>query len=249
MRTRRVLAAAAAAAVLASCGGPSTEKPSTQTVTSTITPESLSSETAPSPSPPPSPRAGAAAPPPAQGSAVADVIDWIQAGAPVDPNGYRTVRDPRDTSPRSTDIGPGVAFQSPTKKISCVGGLAEGGDKSGAPPLSCLVGLQNPPPRPEEPGQWIGGWVDYSGNAASVGSFHGDPGVFRDGDGAELAYGRHLRFRGGLDEYDCRMDQSGLWCADKAKGSAVLINDQGVTPYGCLRQIPHRHGEGFSYIC
>ena len=83
-------------------------------------------------------------------------------------------------------------------------------------------------------GNWVGGWAYYTGDSANLGSFHGDPGEFTYGYGAELPYGQKISFGKGSDRYVCRMEQNGLTCVNSAKGSAVLLNDQGVTPYGML---------------
>lgn len=255
MRPRHMLVASVAMA-LAACGGPSTEQSQTETLTSTITSEPILSTPSASPSKSGAPTASGApsAAPPGKDSAVAEVIAWIEAGQAAQLSTYQTATGSYATdtaAPTTTttqNLGDDVAFRSPSKKLSCFG-LASKSTTYSPGGLHCLANLENPPPRPKEMGQWIGGWVSYDGATASVGSFHGDPGPFLVGDGPELPYGQKVSFGQGSEQTVCRMDQTGLWCANKTKGSAVLLNDQGVTPYGCLEQIPHKEGEGFSYTC
>ncbi|EFV13081.1 hypothetical protein [Segniliparus rugosus] len=255
MRLRHTLVAAVAMA-LVGCGGPSTEQSQTQTVTSTITSESTFSAPSASPSKSGAPTASGApsATPPGKGSGFAEIAAWIEAGQAARLSAYQTatgsyatdVAGPTTTTTQS--LGDDVAFRSPSKKMSCFG-LTSQSTVYSPGGLHCLASLENPPPRPKEMGQWIGGWVEYSGGSASIGSFHGDPGPFTAGDGPELPYGQKISFGQGDERITCRMDQTGLWCANKAKGSAILLNDQGATPYGCLKQIPHKEGEGLSYTC
>ncbi|MGL6236206.1 MAG: hypothetical protein ACRC20_12775 [Segniliparus sp.] len=252
MRAHRI-AAVLAATALAGCGGPSDEQPQTLTVTSVITPESAPSASS-SPSSAPSAGEAPTGKAPGKDSAFGDVVAWIEAGQAADPGPYQAATGPDAAGTAATattttqNLGGDVAFRSPSKKLRCFG-LAANSTAYSPAGLHCLANLANPPPRPKEVGHWVGGWVSYDRTTASVGSFHGDPGPFLAGDGPELPYGQKISFGQGGEQTVCRMDQTGLWCADKAKGAAILVNDQGVVPYGCLKQIPPKEGEGFSYTC
>lgn len=255
MRVHRFLAVLAAA-VLAGCGGPSTEPPKAETVTSTITDESAS-RPSPSPSHSAEPGTSTAAPgaTPGKTSGIGDVVAWIEAGQPAPAGAYQNVTGPDGLGTATTTtttttriLGGGAAFRSPSKGLSCFG-LPPGSDVY-APGLTCLAKLANPPARPSDTsGQWIGGWVEYTGNAGHIGSVHGDPGPFLAGDGPILPYGQKISFGQDGQQTVCRMDQTGLWCADTAHGSAILLNDQGIAPYGCLKAVSRRGGEGLSYAC
>ena len=99
---------------------------------------------------------------PGPGTAIGDVIAWVEAGAPADPARYHSAT--RDGA--TTDLGEDVAFVTPSGKTNC---MTDTKYSNGA--LACLVDLKNPPPRPEDAyGEWKGGWIDYDGTSVRVGS-------------------------------------------------------------------------------
>lgn len=167
---------------------------------------------------------------------MADVIAWIEAGKTVDSAQYHVAM--RDGT--STELGEDVAFITPSGKTNC---MTDSKYSAGA--LACLVDLVDPPPRPEDAyGEWKGGWVDFDGKSVAVGSVHGDPGRFTAGTGPELPYGAAL----GFGDYQCRVDPAGLFCANRAHGTAVRYSDEGIEPFGCLKPVtaPPQIGEMFS---
>jgi hypothetical protein len=165
------------------------------------------------------------------------VIAWIAAGEPVDIATYHTAT--RDGT--ETQLGDDVAFITPSGKTTCMTDSKYGG---GA--LACLVKLVNPPPRPAAVEmEWVGGWVDFDGQSLSVGSVHGDPGRFVNGDGPQLPYGKSLKF----SDYQCRSDQVGLYCADLAHQSAARFNDAGIEPFGCLKRVTPPEDIGLKFSC
>ncbi|CAN5706739.1 hypothetical protein BH09ACT7_BH09ACT7_29180 [soil metagenome] len=102
--------------------------------------------------------------------------------------------------------------------------------------LACLAELTDGPARPANTGpdgQWIPGWINYPGDILTVGGVHGDPGQFSLGRGPDLPYGQRLKF----GDYQCRVDEVGLFCVNYAHQSAARINDGGVVPFGCLREM------------
>lgn len=118
--------------------------------------------------------------------------------------------------------------------------------KHGAPALACLVELTNPPPRPPDTyGQWKGGWVDFDGTTVQVGSAHGDPGRFSNGQGPELPIDKALSF----GDYRCRTDAATLVCVDYAHHSAVRLEASGVDAYGCARQVTPPAAIGIQFVC
>lgn len=154
---------------------------------------------------------------------MADVVAWVEAGAPADPNQYHSATRDGNT----TDLGEDVAFVTPSGKTNC---MTDSKYSDGA--LACLVDLKNPPPRPEDAyGEWKGGWIDYDGKLVMVGRVMGDPGRFTAGTGPELPYGQSLAF----GDYRCRSDQAGLFCVNYAFQSAAQFSDAGVQPFGCLK--------------
>ncbi len=167
---------------------------------------------------------------------MADVIAWIEAGDTVDAAEYHVAT--RDGT--TTDLGEDIAFITPSGKTNC---MTDSRDSDGA--LACLVDLADPPPRPEDAyGEWKGGWVDFDGTSVAVGSVHGDPGRFTAGTGPELPYGGAL----GFGDYQCRVDEVGLFCANRAHNTAVRYSDAGIEPFGCLQPAtaPPQIGEMFS---
>jgi len=178
----------------------------------------------------------APAQPPAPGAPVGDVIAWIEAGDTADAADYHVAM--RDGT--TTDLGEDVAFVTPSGTTNC---MTDSRYSAGA--VACLVDLTDPPPQPDDAyGEWKGGWVDFDGTSVAVGSVHGDPGPFTAGTGTELPYGRSL----GFGDYQCRTDQVGLFCANRAHGTAVRYSDAGIEPFGCLEPVtaPPQIGEMFS---
>ncbi|MCU1647201.1 MAG: hypothetical protein JWN03_7476 [Nocardia sp.] len=176
---------------------------------------------------------------PAAGAPLSAVIAWIHAGTTVDVSKFHTATTSDGTL---NDLGPDVAFVSPTKKIECMTDDRAAPSPTG---LSCLVQMDNPPARPDDNhGNWVGGWVDFPGSTLGIGSLHGDPGQFTSGTGNTLAYGSRITFGG----YDCRMDSSGLVCADQTAGSGVQVSSGGAVPFGCLSKATTPE-HGISYAC
>lgn len=174
--------------------------------------------------------------PPRPGAPIADVIAWITAGEVADAGGFHTAT--RDGT--TTQLGDDVAFTTPSGKTSCSTG------SSFTDALMCLVDLKNPPPRPPDlPTHWQANWVDFDGQSVSVGSPHGDPGPFANGNGAQLPYQKSLKF----GDYQCRSDQTGLYCANFAHQSAVRLSDAGVEPFGCLASVPPPPDIGQRFSC
>jgi hypothetical protein len=187
------------------------------------------SSAAPSTSQPP-PQPGL----PAPTAPISEVTAWIQAGEPADAAGFHSAtRDGDVTQLQDGD----VAFTSPSGKTRC---MFVTGD------LACLVKLVNPPPQPADVyGQWLPGWIEFDGTTLTVGSVHGDPGRFIYGDGAQLPYGEALKF----GDYQCRSDQTGVFCVNYAHLSAVRISDTGVQQFGCLQPVPAPPDIGVKFSC
>lgn len=175
-----------------------------------------------------------AAPP--TGVPIAGAITWIEAGPPTDAAQYHVAL----RGGVSTDLGDDVAFTTPAG-ITCMTDA-----KHNAPGLACLVDLTNPPPQPPDVyGQWKGGWVDYDGSTVLVGSAHGDPGRFANGQGAELPVDTSLSF----GDFRCRTDDSALYCVNYAHQSAVRMAADGVYAYACAQQVTPPAGIGVKYVC
>ncbi|WP_284233951.1 hypothetical protein [Mycobacterium antarcticum] len=173
---------------------------------------------------------------PAEGTDVADVIRWIEAGEPADASGYRSMTRNGET----TELGDGVAFVTAGTESNCVTNRYLDGA------LACLVKLADPPPRP--PGietAWKANWVDFAAAGVDVGSPHGDPGPFVDGTGAELPAGHSLAF----GEYRCRADAVGLFCVDYAHQAAVKLSATGVEGFGCLKKVTPPADIGLRLSC
>lgn len=161
---------------------------------------------------------------PRPGSPLPAVIAWVDAGRPVDTTPYHVGHSPDGT----TDLRRDIAFSSPSGKITCVTD-----EQDSFEGLTCTVDLVNPPPRPQEnEGNWIGGWVEYTGVRVGIGSFHGDPGPFIRGKGDALPYGSVIGYR----DYRCRMDVDGLTCVNPSTKSGVLMSSAGVVGFGCLHE-------------
>jgi hypothetical protein len=175
--------------------------------------------------------------PPASGAAIAGVTSWVEAGRPVETEGFHTAT--RDGV--ETQLGDDVAFVTTSGNSKC---MTDSQNSDGA--LACLVNLKDEPPRPTGvEGQWIGGWVDFDGTSAQVGSLHGDPGRFTAGYGPELAYAHTLKF----GDYQCRSDETGLYCVNFAHQSAVRLSDAGVETFGCLQRTDAPADVGIKFEC
>ncbi|GAB2558581.1 hypothetical protein [Nocardia heshunensis] len=164
---------------------------------------------------------------PSAGASLSTVLSWIRAGTPADASNFHTATD---TGGTQSDLDVGLAFVSPTKKIQCM--TPKKSATSYMHGLSCLVNFDNPQPRPASlpHGEWVASWVDYPGPNAGIGTVASDPGQFSLGSGSTLTYGSKLTF----DDYECRMDQTGLLCADQSAGTALQLSSAGPVPFGCF---------------
>lgn len=173
---------------------------------------------------------------PAAGVPIAEVIEWVAAAGPVDAAQYHVALRPGST----VQLGDDVAFTTPSG-TTCMTDA-----KHGTPGLACLVDLTDPPPQPPDIyGVWKGGWVDFDGAGVQVGSAHGDPGRFSNGQGPELPYDRSLSF----GDYRCRTDETALFCVNYAHQSAVRFSAGGIDTYACARQLTPPAGIGVQYVC
>lgn len=173
---------------------------------------------------------------PQAGAAIAEVVKWIEAAPPADAADFHVAL----RNGVATDLGDDVAFTTPGG-ITCMTDA-----KRGNPALACLVNLTDPPPRPPDVyGQWKGGWVDFDGSTVQVGSAHGDPGRFGNGQGAPLPDGKSLSF----GDYRCRADATALFCVNYARQAAVRFADSGIDAYACARQVTPPAGIGIQYVC
>ncbi|MGV0837904.1 hypothetical protein [Mycolicibacterium thermoresistibile] len=174
--------------------------------------------------------------PPRAGAPIAEVVTWIEAGDPVDADGYRSATRDGETTGLDGDI----AFVTPSGTSNCMTASRFDGA------LACLVELADPPPRPTPgEGQWQGGWVDFPGATLQIGSAHADPGRFAAGTGAELPYGQSLAF----GDYRCRADAGGLFCVNYAHRSAVKFSETGVETFGCLQEVTPPQDVGAKFSC
>ncbi|MEV6276027.1 hypothetical protein [Nocardia sp. NPDC051832] len=181
-------------------------------------------------------------PVPAPGASLATVVAWVKAGTPVDLKTFHSATDSRDG--KVTDLGAAVAFSSPSKKLRCMSPRNAG---TARPGMNCLVQYDNPPDRPEgapSHGNWVGSWTTLHGTQLGIGRLAGDPGDFSYGDGAVLNYGSRITF----NEFDCRMDQAGLFCVNESAGIAAQLSSAGAEPFGCLGQIDSEDF-GITYAC
>lgn len=164
------------------------------------------------------------------------VIRWVEAGTPADAAGFHTAT--RDG--QSTDLGEDVAFTAPSGVARCATAEAANGQ------LSCLVKADGLPAKPSDvEGNWVAGWVDFTGSELDIGSLHGDPGQFTYGDGAELSAGQSLDF----GDYRCRADAEALVCVNYAHQSGMRLSRQGIEPLGCLKSGPPPVGVGTQFAC
>ena len=221
-----VVVFAASALLAAGCSGDSGQARHTQLTP--ITPSRTATSTSATPTTP------SAAP--AAGVPIAEVIKWVAAAGPVDAAQYHVALRPGST----VQLGDDVAFTTPSG-TTCMTDA-----KHGTPGLACLVDLTDPPPQPPDIyGVWKGGWVDFDGAGVQVGSAHGDPGRFSNGQGPELPYDRSLSF----GDYRCRTDETALFCVNYAHQSAVRFSAGGIDTYACARQLTPPAGIGVQYVC
>ena len=221
-----VVVFAASALLAAGCSGDSGQARHTQLTP--ITPSRTATSTSATPTTP------SAAP--AAGVPIAEVIKWVAAAGPVDAAQYHVALRPGST----VQLGDDVAFTTPSG-TTCMTDA-----KHGTPGLACLVDLTDPPPQPPDVyGVWKGGWVDFDGAGVQVGSAHGDPGRFSNGQGPELPYDRSLSF----GDYRCRTDETALFCVNYAHQSAVRFSAGGIDTYACARQLTPPAGIGVQYVC
>lgn len=172
---------------------------------------------------------------PPAGAPVADVIAWVEAGTPADVSAFHSAT--RDGA--VTDLGTDVAFTTESG-ANCMT------DKGVNGALACLIHLTAPPSQPADAyGHWVGGWVDFEGPTAEIGSVHGDPGRFNNGTGPLLKNGQSLRF----GDYQCRADAAGPVCVNFARRSAVRFSNAGIQTFGCLTPVnppPDDFGQKFA---
>ncbi|CAJ1498535.1 hypothetical protein MU0083_001952 [[Mycobacterium] kokjensenii] len=177
---------------------------------------------------------------PADGAPISEVISWIEAGRPADAAGYHVAT--RDGT--TTGLGEDVAFRVPGTDRRATVCMTDRARRSDA--LSCLVDLAKPPAAPTEIyGQWKGGWVDFDGETVQVGSAHGDPGPFHNGDGPDLATGSTLSF----GDFRCRAQGSEVFCVNYAHRTAVRLSTAGIATFGCLHPVPQAEGAGERFSC
>ncbi len=229
----RIAVVVAMSALVAGCSSTSddatdrsgTAPPSTST-TALTTPTTSSAPTV----------TASGAQPPSPGASVTEVIGWIEGGTAVDQATFHSAT----RADQTTDLGQDIAFASPSGTANCMTDARSDGA------LACLVDLIDPPPRPADVyGQWKGGWVDFGGMSAEVGSAHGDPGRFGTGTGRELPYGHTLSF----GDYRCRSDPAGVYCVNYAHRSAVKFADTGIETFGCLDETTAPADVGRKFSC
>jgi hypothetical protein len=229
----RIAVLVAASALVAGCSSTVDGNQTSSSALTTPPPPTTSSTTSKAPISTPTSSAAAA---PAAGAAIAEVIRWIEAGAPANPGDYQSVTLDGVTSPKDE----GVAFTTEDTEANCLTNTYADGA------LACLVKLADPPPRPPDfPSAWKNNWVDFPGTTVDVGSPHGDPGPFIQGSGRELPAGESLAF----GDYRCRADQAGLFCVDYAHQTAVKLASGGVEGFGCLRKITPPPDIGLRLSC
>ncbi|MET8649638.1 hypothetical protein [Nocardia aurea] len=223
------IAALAALVLLAAACSSSTDHSSHETATSTP-----AATVAPSTS-------AAAKAAPGSGAPIKEVVSWVNEGSEVSGTKYATATTDDGVS---TELDSGDrAFTSPTGKIKCMSDGHEGRHS-----LVCLVDLKNPPAQPSDrQGNWVGGWVEFSGQTLTVGGLHGDPGPFLRGYGSQLPYGSRISLHGNR----CRMDSSGLLCVNADAGTGFRVSDAGVIPFGCLSEesVPREVNAGEYFTC
>ncbi|MBI5734271.1 MAG: hypothetical protein HY997_00270 [Mycolicibacterium neoaurum] len=221
-----------ASALVAGCSQTLDSQSSTARTPLTVPAPSATSGAWPSPA-----TTSAATSPPtiAAGAAIDDVISRVEAGTPAAPEDFGSMS--RDGA--ITALDGGVAFSTDT--VSCVST-----PKYRDAMLSCLVDLTNPPPRPPDVFTvWKGNWVDFDGSSVEIGSPHGDPGPFVDGEGAALPAGSSIAF----GDFRCRADADAVLCVNYAERSAVQLGADGVDGFGCLAESDAPPGIGVRLSC
>lgn len=190
-------------------------------------------------SPTPEPGATSRAPEPSGGVApdaeIGAVISRIEGSEPAAPEDFGSVT--RDGV--TTALDGGTAFSTDT--VSCISTPKY---RDGI--LACLVDLTDPPPRPPDVFTvWKGNWVDFDGSSVEIGSQHGDPGPFVEGDGATLPNGSSIAF----GDFRCRADTDAVLCVNYAERSAVQLSAGGVDGFGCLSASQAPPGIGVRLSC
>lgn len=171
----------------------------------------------------------------APGTEIGEVISRVEDGRPAAPESFGSVT--RDGV--STGLDGGIAFTTDT--VSCISTPRY---RDGM--LVCLVDLTDPPPKPPDVFTvWKGNWVDFDGSSVEIGSQHGDPGPFVDGDGAALQAGSSLAF----GDFRCRADTEAVLCVNYAERSAVQLSADGVDGFGCLSESEAPPGIGVRLSC
>ncbi|ORA35609.1 hypothetical protein [Mycobacterium aquaticum] len=229
----RIAVIIAASALLAACstggGGESTSTSQDRLSVPTSSAQPSSAKPTATTTTPPVPTAA----PPA-GTPMSQVIRWVEAGPQADPAGFHTATRGGET----TNLGDDVAFVTTAGKCAT--------DKLVNGQLACLVKTDGLPTKPSDvEGEWIAGWVDFTGPTLEVGSLHGDPGRFTYGDGAKLPTGGSIAF----GDYRCRADSTALVCVNYAHQSGMRVSQAGVEPLGCLKPTPPAVGIGRQFSC
>lgn len=171
----------------------------------------------------------------APGAEIGAVISRIEDGEPAEPTQFGTVT--RDGV--ATPVDGGIAFTTDT--VSCISSPRY---RDGI--LACLVDLADPPPRPPDVFTvWKGNWVDFDGSSVEIGSQHGDPGPFGDGEGAALPDGSSVAF----GDFRCRADTDAVLCVNYAQRAAVQLSAAGVEGFGCLSESQAPPGIGVRLSC
>lgn len=166
---------------------------------------------------------------------IGEVISRIEDGEPAVPADFGSLT--RDGV--TTTLDGGIAFT--TETVSCISTPKY---RDGL--LACLVDLTDPPPRPPDVFTvWKGNWVDFDGSSVEIGSQHGDPGPFVEGDGAALADGSSLAF----GDFRCRADTDAVLCVNYAQRAAVRLSADGVDGFGCLSAVEAPPGIGVRLSC
>lgn len=166
---------------------------------------------------------------------IGEVISRIEDGEPALPGDFGSLT--RDGV--TTTLDGGIAFTTDT--VSCISTPRY---RDGL--LACLVELSDPPPRPPDVFTvWKGNWVDFDGSSVEIGSQHGDPGPFVEGDGAVLPDGSALAF----GDFRCRADIDAVLCVNYAQRAAVRLSAGGVDGFGCLSQVQAPPGIGVRLSC
>lgn len=155
---------------------------------------------------------------------IGDVIAFVEAGESADEADYHDATLSGDVH----HLDNSIAFTTSTGAMRC----ATGETSYDLGLLSCVTELTDPPPKPTVvDGNWVSGWLDFPGDELTLGSVHGDPGIFSYGDGTVLPDGQSLTF----GDYRCRAEKSAVYCVNYLHRSGFAFSDAGVLPFGCLR--------------